>query len=68
MLKATAVKIVHSLKKRFIDMARKPTKHKQTNNRPNFFDPEYVAFEKKTGPGLIRTRHLPSQSYLLPPD
>ena len=53
-LEATAVKIACTKNKRFFYLASKPTKHKQTNNRPKFFEPEILPF-KKIGPCQIRT-------------
>ena len=52
------MKFVCTKSKRYLDLAIKPTKHKQTNNRPTFFELEYSPFEKKTGPGQIRIQEI----------
>ena len=45
--------------KYFQDVTTKRTTDKQTNNYPTIlFDTEYFPFEKKTGPGQIRTQDL----------
>ena len=48
--------------KRFLDVA-KPTKHKQTNNRTNFFDPVYLPIEKNWSWSDSSTGLLSSQAY-----
>ena len=39
-------------------MATKPPKHEQANDRRNFFEPEQIPFEKKTGPAQIRIQDI----------
>ena len=52
------MKIVYSKKKRFLDEAIEPTKHKQKNIRPTIlFETEKFSF-KKTGTGQISTQDL----------
>ena len=46
-----------SKKKRFQDKTTKPTKDKQTNNRPTIlFETEYFPFKKEKEPNNIRTQ------------
>ena len=53
--------------KKFQDVATKPTKHKQTNSKPRFFDTEYLPFEKISSWSDSNRAHFPSWAYSLPP-
>ena len=67
MLRATAVKIVYSLNKQFLDVSTNPEKYKRAHIRPKFFDPEYLTLEKNWSWSDSNPGPLPSQVYTLSP-